>query len=84
MSESGFVRLTPELLTDIADSLKRRRDEIEARYPTLVEDCPYEERLAVTAWVFKAIVDHAMEGGSFRHLNQQGSSPGFAGEAAEV
>lgn len=34
----------------------------------LVDDCPYETKLAVTAWVFQNIVDHAKEGGSFRYL----------------
>lgn len=34
----------------------------------LVDDCPYETKLAVTAWVFRNIVDHAQEGGSFRFL----------------
>lgn len=34
----------------------------------LVENCPYETKLAVTAWVFRNIVDHAQEGGSFRFL----------------
>ena len=34
----------------------------------LVEECPYETKLAVTAWVMKHIVEHAKEGGSFRYL----------------
>ena len=34
----------------------------------LVEDCPYETKLAVTAWVFRNIVEHAQQGGSFRFL----------------
>lgn len=34
----------------------------------LVEECPYETKLAVTAWVFRNIVDHAKEGGSYRYL----------------
>lgn len=34
----------------------------------LVEDCPYETKLAVTAWVFRNIVNHAKEGGSYRYL----------------
>lgn len=28
----------------------------------------YETRLAVTSWVFEAIVKHAQEGGTFRYL----------------
>ena len=34
----------------------------------LVENCHYETKLAVTAWVFKNIVEHAREGGSYRYL----------------
>lgn len=34
----------------------------------LVEKCDYDTKLAVTAWVFKNIVDHAKEGGSYRYL----------------
>lgn len=34
----------------------------------LVEKCDYETKLAITAWVFKHICDHAEHGGSFRHL----------------
>jgi hypothetical protein len=34
----------------------------------LVEKCDYDTKLAVTAWVFKNIVDHATSGGSFRYL----------------
>ena len=34
----------------------------------LVETCDYDTKLAVTAWVFKHIVDHAKEGGSYRYL----------------
>ena len=34
----------------------------------LVENCDYDTKLAVTAWVFKNIVEHAKEGGSYRYL----------------
>lgn len=34
----------------------------------LVEKCDYDTKLAVTAWVFQHIVEHAKEGGSFRYL----------------
>jgi len=34
----------------------------------LVEECPYDTKLAVTAWVMKHIVDHARDGGSYRYL----------------
>lgn len=64
----GAVRLTPQLMEKIAESLQERFEDIAARYPKLVEDCPYETRLAVTAWVFRSICEHAREGGSFRYL----------------
>jgi len=34
----------------------------------LVEECDYDTRLAVTAWVMKAICDHAKRSGSYRYL----------------
>ena len=64
----GLTELTPELLERMRASMSERRADIAARYPALVENCPYETRLAVTAWVFKAICDHAKERGTFRYL----------------
>lgn len=64
----GAVKVTPDLMQSMQDSLRHRTADIAERYPKLVEDCAYETRLAVTAWVFKHIVDHAKEGGSFRYL----------------
>lgn len=34
----------------------------------LVEECPYDTKLAVTAWVMERIVDHARDGGTYRYL----------------
>lgn len=34
----------------------------------LVEECPYDTKLAITAWVMKHIVYHAKDGGSYRYL----------------
>jgi hypothetical protein len=64
----GFIPLTPELMEQISASLRARFADIKARYPALVEACPYEMKLAVTAWVMRAIVEHAQEGGTFRYL----------------
>src|SRR5882672_10532344 len=64
----GAVVLTPELMKEMKESLDRAKKEIDEVFPTLVAACPSEMRLAVTAQVFKAIVDHATEGGSFRDL----------------
>jgi hypothetical protein len=73
----GFVELTPALMKTIGAAITERTADIASRYPALVEGCPYETRLAVAAWVFKAIVDHAQEGGSFRYLiyNRLGFQP---------
>lgn len=64
----GLVELTPDLMKSIGKALDERKTDIEARYPKLVEECPYETRLAVAAWVIKNLVDHAKDGGSFRYL----------------
>ena len=37
-------------------------------YEDIVAKTDNETKLAVTAWVFRNIVDHAMEGGSYRYL----------------
>lgn len=68
-SEStDFVTLTPDLLDQMKKGLDARIKEINELYPRLIDACPSELRLAVTAQVFKAIVDHATEGGTFRYL----------------
>ncbi len=64
----GAVELTPELMTEIGKHLDARTAHINSEYPKLVEACDYETRLAVTAQVFKAICDHARDGGTFRYL----------------
>lgn len=45
----------------------------------LVEECPYDVKLAVTAWVFANIDNHIKEGGSFRYLIYD--RLGFGGDA---
>lgn len=37
-------------------------------YEDIVEKTDNETKLAVTAWVFRNIVEHAMQGGSYRYL----------------
>ena len=34
----------------------------------IVKKCDYDTKLAITQWVFKHIVDHAEDGGSYRYL----------------
>lgn len=64
----GLVELTPDKMEAISASIKARTADVEARYPKLVDECPYETRLAVTAWVFDHLCKHATEGGTFRYL----------------
>lgn len=64
----GLISITPTMIKDIGASLQERTKDIEDRFPGLVAACDYETRLAVTAWVFEAIVKHATDGGSFRYL----------------
>ncbi len=64
----SVVEMTPELFKQIGESIDERKKEINATFPKLVADCPEDIRLAVTAQVFKAIVDNATQGGSFRSL----------------
>lgn len=64
----GLIQLTPERMEQLKETLECRNEYIKETYPRLVEECPYETRLAITAQVIRAIVDHAKEGGSFRYL----------------
>lgn len=64
----GAIAITSERLADMMAALSERDADIRARYPKLVEECPYETRLAVAAWVMEHIVAHAQEGGTFRYL----------------
>lgn len=46
-----------------------RIDAEQSQWPgQLVEQCDYQTKLAVTAWVFENLVKHAEEGGSYRYL----------------
>ena len=65
---SELIKLTPELMTEIGNTIHKRTKEIETTYPDLVSKCDYDTRLAITAHVFEKILEHAKEGGSFRYL----------------
>lgn len=65
---SDLIKLTPDLMKDIGDSIDRRTAENEKVFPDLIAKCDYETRLAITADVFAKIVAHAKDGGSFRYL----------------
>lgn len=64
----GLIELTPDLMRAIGDSVDARKADVDERYPKLVAECPYETKLAVTAWVMQHIVAHAHDGGTFRYL----------------
>lgn len=42
--------------------------EEDERLNKLVEECPYEMKLAITRWVMKHIADHVKQPGSYRYL----------------
>lgn len=54
------------------DQIKKNADAslraVNEHFPAMVKEMPYIARLAVACQVFKALCDHAREGGSFRHL----------------
>ena len=64
----GFVTLTPALMDKMGKAITERNADAAARYPALIAACDYETRLAITAAVFKAIVEHAGDPGTFRYL----------------
>lgn len=68
LTGEGLIELTPGVLQTLMDNIKARYADFGERYPALVEACPDEMRLAVTQWVMKHIVEHAHDGGTYRHL----------------
>ncbi len=68
LTGEGVIEVTPDLWKAMETSIRERTADVDARYPALVEACPYETKLAVVAWAIGHIVDHATEGGSFRYL----------------
>lgn len=55
-------------LLSLSGAFKEAFDEHDKHLQSLVDNCDYETKLAITAWVFRNIVDHAKEGGSYRYL----------------
>lgn len=69
INPTTLVELTPEIISGMAENVKKRNADIALRYPKLVAECPYETKLAVTAWVFEHLVAHAHTSeGTFRYL----------------
>jgi len=64
---TGLVALTPERLQEMSDAL-RERTATSTRAIRSWSRNVLTRRGLVAAWVFKAIVDHARDGGTFRFL----------------
>lgn len=56
------------MMQEMAESMTRRDEYMAEHWPKLIEVCPDETRLAITAQVFRKIVEHAEQGGTFRFL----------------
>jgi len=63
----GLVEITPEMFKGIGRRVDAENAKLDAIEDT-VAAIPYEQRLAVAGWVFKHVVAHAKEGGSYRYL----------------
>lgn len=55
-------------LRELGEVLRKAFDENDKALAEIADKCDNETKLAVTAWVFKNIVEHAQEGGSYRTL----------------
>lgn len=53
---------------EIVENLQKAFKDIDAEYADMVEWCEHDMKLAVTKWVFKHLVEHAREGGTYRYL----------------
>ncbi len=60
--------MTEDKLGDALEGLQQAFKDMDAEYDKMVEWCDHDMKLAVTKWVMKHIVEHAREGGSYRHL----------------
>jgi len=55
-------------LQELSEILNQIQDENEKFLAETLEQTSYETKLAITAWVFRNLVAHAKEGGSYRYL----------------
>ena len=55
-------------LSEALDEIGKAFKEMDAEYAKMADECDPSLKLAVTQWVFKKIVEHAKEGGSYRYL----------------
>lgn len=61
------IETTEGLVTELK-KLGPAFDDLDQDLAKIADECPYLTKLAVTAWVFKKIVGHGREPGSFRYL----------------
>jgi len=64
----GTVVVTPDILRELGIAIEKRTKEVDENHPKLIAAVDEETRIAITAQVFEAIVDHAHEGGTYRYL----------------
>ena len=50
------------------DKIREVYKQIDEEYAKMVEECDYTLKLAITQWVFKKIVEHGKDPGSYRYL----------------
>lgn len=55
-------------LDEIREAYQKGLEAQKDYFEKLLNECDYDTKLAVTAWVFKNIVEHAEDGGSYRYL----------------
>jgi hypothetical protein len=57
-----------DALGELSEILNKAQEENKNYLDQILEETPYDTKLAVTAWVMRHILDHAMDGGSYRYL----------------
>ena len=50
------------------DGMRKAYNDLDKYFDDIVSKTDSETKIAITQWVFKHIVEHAQEGGSFRYL----------------
>jgi len=57
-----------DALEELSDILNQAQEDNEKYLAEILEQTPYEVKVAVTAWAIKHILEHAREGGTYRYL----------------
>lgn len=65
---ADWQTLDSEKVRQLEEAMLANLGMMNSAFPELVKGCPHFVRLAITCQVFRALVEHAKEGGSFRHL----------------